>query len=311
MIITVTLNPAIDRTIQIESLSKTDVNRVLNVRKDAAGKGINVARVINSLGIKPLVFGIAAGKNGAWIRNELDHLNITNHFHEVFGETRENIKVHVKETSDVIEFNEDGPVCNEADLGAILKILVEVVQKGDILVLSGSAPQGFPNNVYQTIIDHVKHLEPKVILDTSNLLLVEGLKSKPDIIKPNRHELEALFNRSYRSFEEMIADAQTLTKTGIKEVVVSLGKKGSIYVSDTEVYHIKGITVEAKSIIGAGDAFVGGLAYGLHMGYDTVARLSYATAVATASVLTKGTIPGAIADVLRFLECVEIEKIVL
>ena len=100
-----------------------------------------------------------------------------------------------------------------------------------------------------------------------------------------------------------------MIKQGIKEVIISLGSKGSIYVSEHEVYQIKGIRVDAKSIIGAGDAFVGGLAYGLHMGLDTVGRLSYATAVATASVLTQGTMPGKNTDVLNFLKQIEIEKI--
>lgn len=309
MIITLTLNPAIDRTISIESLSKTDVNRVLDVRKDAAGKGINVARVVSSLGLKSLACGIVAGSNGAWIKKELDDLKINYLFHEVSGETRENIKVHVKETSDVIELNETGPKCSPKDLDSILKILKEVVKKDDILVLSGSAPKGLPVNVYQIIMDHLKDLEPIVILDTSNELLVEGMKSKPDIIKPNRHELEKYFNRNYQTTNEMIVDAKTLIQKGIKEVIISLGSKGSIFVSEKEVYHIKGIHVDAKSIIGAGDAFVGGLAYGIHMGYDTVKRLSYATAVATASVLTQGTMPGKNTDVLNFLKQIEIEKI--
>lgn len=309
MIVTLTLNPAIDRTIKIDRINPKDVTRVKKTIRDAAGKGINVSKVIASLGGDTVCSGFLAGVNGEYIKKALDKLHIENSFIDVQGETRENIKLHETELSNVIEINEQGPSITTSELDKLTNTLYSLLKQGDILVISGSIPKGVPNEYYKNIIEHFNHQDVKTVLDTSLDLLKISIEGKPFLIKPNLFELEKLCGKSLSSVEAILIEAKNIVNNGIKEVIVSLGKDGVLYVNKEKVYKVTVPEVDVESTVGAGDSFVAGYSYGLDSKKTIEQNLLYAASVATASCMTEGTQPGSIDDINEIYKNTKIEEV--
>lgn len=292
MIITVTLNPAIDQTVYIDDFKVNEVNRIKSVRKDIGGKGINVSQNLNNLKKENLCLSILGGQNGEFIREELIKQNFKFKVFSVEEDVRVNLKVVDLEKNTFTDINEPGFKLSKEKTQNIIHSIVSLVKPEDILVLSGSVPKGFEPNVYRQIIEAI---ECKTILDTSGHLFVEGLKGKPYLIKPNIGELEELLqSKKIESEEEVIASAKKLIDNGIKVVVVSLGAKGSIYVTEDKTFKIEGKKVEVKSTVGAGDSMVAALAIALDENYSIEAMAKFASAVSTASIMSEGSQPGKI-----------------
>lgn len=154
MIVTVTMNPAIDKTIDVEHLERGGLNRIQHVELDAGGKGINVSKTIHELGGKSIVTGFVAGNTGKIIQNVMKEWNIESDFIEVAGETRTNTKVFEK-TGELTELNEPGPVIGEDDLKALLEKLEGYAKEDTLFVLAGSVPQGVEKDIYKRIIEMV------------------------------------------------------------------------------------------------------------------------------------------------------------
>ncbi|MBU1020263.1 MAG: 1-phosphofructokinase [Firmicutes bacterium] len=309
MIYTVTLNPAIDRTVLVDEINEFDVTRVVKTVRDAAGKGINVSKVITSLGGSTIATGFLAGVNGEFIQVELMKKGIKEAFIFVGGETRENIKLIEKKSGKTLEINEAGPTIEPQYLERFIKTLDRSLKKDDILVLSGSVPGGIPVEVYQTLIERYHSLGITTILDTSKELLQKGILGKPTIIKPNRYELELYSGKKLATDQDIVTEALKICHQGIKEVIVTLGKDGAIYVSEERVFRVDSPRVVVQSSVGAGDSFVAGMAYALSEGYDTEKRLKYAASVAGACVMSEGTNPGKVTDVARLFDYVKIKEI--
>lgn len=306
MIYTITLNPAIDKTIYLDSLTSEHVNRVKKSYKDAAGKGINVSKVLNSLGQDSQILTIIAGKNGEFIKSKLsvDHRFM---YTDVDGETRQNMKLINEITGDVYEVNESGPV---VELHHVFGLLNKArFTKNDIVVIAGSSPKGLPSDIYYQMIEILKKDGVTIVLDSSNDLLVEGAKAKPSLIKPNKDELEAIFNKKYESVEDILKDKERILSLGAETVIVSLGKEGSLYISNKHIYLVDGIKVDALSTVGAGDSFVSGFVFGLANKMHITNCLKWATAVATASVTTVSTQPGELSRVKEIFKKVVVKEL--
>ena len=190
MIVTVTMNPAIDKTVDIDQLECGGLNRIKHVELDAGGKGINVSKTIHELGGNSIATGFIAGNTGKVIQNVMEEWQIQNDFIEVSGETRTNTKVFEK-SGELTELNEPGPVVSEADIQALLEKLDGYAAEGTLFVLAGSVPSGVEKDIYGKIIERVHRKGAKVLLDADGELFAKALEAKPDIIKPNR-ELEWL-----------------------------------------------------------------------------------------------------------------------
>jgi 1-phosphofructokinase len=309
MIYTLTLNPAIDRTVFVDEINYKDVTRVKQTVRDAAGKGINVARVIDSLGLDVVCLGYIGGKNGEFIKQELDHQHIAHQFVDVVGETRENIKVCQTIDPLTLELNEAGPVIEESEQKALFDTLKTFIKPDDKLIISGSIPKGLHRDIYHSIIKLCNERGVLTILDASGDLFASSVEAAPSIIKPNRYELEQYMNKQLPDDQSLINAAKSLLEKGIKQVIVSLGKDGSIYVDKETIYRVKGSYVEAKSTVGAGDSFVAGYCTGLEQNLDTKHCLILASAVAMASVKTSGTKPGNIEDINQFKNEIDVKKV--
>lgn len=307
MIITVTMNPAIDKTVEIEQLVPNGLNRIQKVEYDAGGKGINVSKTIHELGGESLAMGFLGGNAGKTIENVLTSWNIQHDFIWVEGETRTNTKVFEK-SGGVTELNEPGPVINEAQVEELIQKICEHTDNETLVVLAGSIPAGVDKNIYAAITESVHEKGGSVLMDADGELFRNALKASPDIIKPNQVELKEYIGADYRlSMGELKALAEKFQNNGIKTVAISMGKGGAMIVRDKFVARCPALSVKAHSTVGAGDAMVAALAYSWDkkLGDEETVRLCMATSAG--AVTTVGTKPPARAVVDELIPQVEME----
>ena len=252
MIYTVTLNPAMDKTVEIPSLTIDAVNRIASMRTDPGGKGINVSKVIGKLGAKSIATGILGGDTGRAILSALEEMKLETCFHFVEGETRTNMKIIDPVNHTNTDINEPGVTVSEEILNGLLKELLEKIEAGDIVVISGSMPKGSPRDTYYVWTKACREKGAKVILDADGDLFKAGLKASPYLIKPNHHELSALVGRTLSAPEELAETARkVMAEYGIEKVVVSMGGDGALYVTGEETIYAEGLKVPVGSTVGA------------------------------------------------------------
>ncbi len=290
MIYTVTLNPALDKTVEIPSLTVDSVNRITTMRTDPGGKGINVSKVILKLGGESIAVGILGGNTGRAIRNAVEDMKIPAAFRFVEGETRTNLKVIDPVNHTNTDLNEPGITVSGEILNGLLEELLPKVKNGDIVVLSGSLPKGSPKDTYHTWTDACKKAGAKVILDADGELLLNGLSAAPYLIKPNHHELSGLMGETLETPEELEKAARRLmAQYGIAKIVVSMGGAGALYVTAEETIYAEGLKVPVKSTVGAGDSVVAALAVSEESGKSLEDTVRLSTACGAANVMCSGT----------------------
>ena len=268
MIITVSMNPAIDKTVEVSRLLPGGLNRILKVEYDAGGKGINVSKTIRELGGESIATGFLGGNAGKTIENVLNERNIQNDFIWVDGETRTNTKVF-EENGEVTELNEPGPIIGEEQMKKLMNKLEEYADENALFILAGSIPNGVDKHIYAKIIRLVHTKGAKVLLDADGELFRNSLAAGPDMIKPNRVELEEYAGIDYRaSDEEILQMARDLLAKGMKTVAVSMGKSGAMIVREGFEVRCPALSVKAHSTVGAGDAMVAALAYSWDQNLD-------------------------------------------
>ena len=290
MIITITCNPAIDKTVFNNDISF-----------DVGGKGINVSKVLNVLNTKSLLTGFLGKENKDIVLDDLYRYETD--FVLVDGKTRTNTKTIIRH--ELIEDNEDGPFIDVK----YLKELKDKVSKysNNIVVISGSTPPNVTDTYYQELVSILKQNNNYVILDASKNQLRNAIKAKPNILKPNKDEVCELFNIEYDE-ELVIQKCKELINDGIEIIVVSLGRDGSLFINSDSVYKVKPIDVEFRSPVGAGDAMVAGLAYSIEnkLPYEEMIRLS--TSLASCAVESLGSKPPVISRVNSLLNSVIMKK---
>ena len=212
MIYTVTLNPALDKTVEIPNLTIDGVNRISSMRTDPGGKGINVSKVIQKLGGTSIATGILGGETGHSIEGALKEAGLNSFFHYVEGETRTNLKIIDTVSHTNTDINEPGVTVSEEILSKLLSDLSDRIQEGDIVVLSGSIPKGAPENTYYVWTKACRKLGAKVILDADGELFRDGIQASPYLIKPNHHELSAFAGKELITPTEIAQAARSLMK---------------------------------------------------------------------------------------------------
>lgn len=289
MIYTVTLNPALDKTVEIPNFTLGNVNRITSLRTDPGGKGINVSKVIAKLGGSSMALGILGGNTGRAIADGLNQLGLNCSFLSAEGETRTNLKVIDPVNHTNTDINEPGFEITEALLDSLLQHLVQMVKPGDIVVLSGSLPKGASKDTYGKWVTRCKDAGAKVFLDADGDPLVEGLKANPYLVKPNNDELSRLMGRELAGIEDLVCAAKKLLAAGIEKVVVSMGGKGALYVTKEATVHAEGLKVPVGSTVGAGDSVVAALAVAEDKGMTLEEAVVLSTATGAANVMCSGT----------------------
>lgn len=308
MITTVTANPAIDRTIVVENLKTGSVNRVVRSRVDAGGKGINVAKNLKNFGNDVTALGLI-GPNGQYIVDCLNELGIKSHFIRIKNDTRTNIKISDLLTMENTDINEAGPEVSKYELNLFKMSIFEHSLKSDVLVLSGSLPGGVSKYFYADVIKDLRGKGVKILLDADKEALLHGIAQKPHMIKPNIHELEEITGKVFNTVEDVVKEGEKLNASGIPIVAVSMGDRGSVVITDENIYIVKAVKVDIKGTVGAGDAFVAGFAHGIHNGLPIEETIRIAAAASTAVIMKEGTRAGTIDEVNALKDKIQIEKI--
>ena len=289
MIYTVTLNPALDKTVEIPGMALDTVNRITEMRTDPGGKGINVSKVIAKLGGESRAVGILGGESGKMLEKLLEGEPFATRFRFVEGQTRTNLKIIDRERHTNTDINEPGLTVTDADLDALLHELSAELRPGDIVVLAGSLPKGAPQDTYRTWTAACKKAGARVFLDADGALLAEGLKAAPYLIKPNDDELSRLAGKKLETLEELTAEGRRLLERGIERVVISLGGRGALYLRKGSTIYAEGLKVPVGSTVGAGDSVVAALAYAEAQGLSEEEAVRLSTAAGAANVMCSGT----------------------
>jgi len=288
MIYTITLNPALDRTLWIQKARDDVSNRILEEKSFAGGKSIDVSKVLKNLGVDNIALGFVGGFAGRELEGRLLNEGIQSDFVRVSGETRTNIIIHEKETGKQLAFNACGPEIRPSELMQFVEHL-EKMPCPELVAIGGSLPPGVNPVIFRKIISLMKRCQAKVVLDADGEALRVGIDALPDVIKPNIHELSALVGRDLKDLDEIVAAAREINRQGVKIVLVSMGKKGILLVSHGREYLAVPPEVKVESTIGAGDSSVAGFISGLVRGKDLKECLIYAVAAGTATTLHQGT----------------------
>ena len=260
MIYTVTFNPSLDYIVTVDVLKTGEVNRTSSELILPGGKGINVSIVLKHLGMDNTALGFISGFTGEEIRRRVKEQGVEEDFIELKnGWSRINIKIRSAEEN---EINGQGPVIDANAVGQLCEKL-EHLSEGDVLVLAGSIPNTMPDTIYRDILESLEGRGIQIVVDATKDLLVNVLKYRPFLIKPNHHELAEIFQTTFQNREEIIRHAKKLQEMGARNVLISMAGEGAVLVSETgEVYESeapKGVVVNS---VGAGDSMVAGFLAG-------------------------------------------------
>ncbi len=309
MIITVTPNPAVDKSITIQNLKIDAVNRTQTIRQDAGGKGINVSKVINAMGENSVAMGIVGGASGQFILNELSSRQIEKDFVLFEGTTRQNLKIFDTVNNTYTDINEAGEnVGQEVFNELYLKVKNRAVA-GDIVVLAGRATSDIKEDAFASWATELKKGGVKVIVDMDGQRLKNAIHSQPYAIKPNEFELAEIFSLENVEVQTLAKTALKIAKEQVELVVVSLGARGSLFVKGNDCLWASAPKVQAVSTVGAGDSVTAGIAIALEKGYSLKELATFATAIGTAKVLCEGSSPPSKEMVEGFLSKIKIEQI--
>ncbi len=282
MIYTVTFNPSIDYVIEVENFTAGTVNRVVDENKYAGGKGINVSRVLNHLGIKSRALGFIGGFTGQFIESFLQKEEIYTDFIQVNGDTRINVKLSSNEET---EINGSGPNIGDEDLDKLFE-KIDILNSEDILVLAGNVQKSLQRNIYSQIQEKVKDKEVKVIVDTTGEALISTLKHKPFLIKPNNHELGEIFNIEIHKKEDIIKYSQRLREMGAQNVIISMAGEGALLICSEGVYHASAPKGIVKNSVGAGDSLIAGFLARYSKTQDITEAFKYGVASGSATAFS-------------------------
>lgn len=283
-IATVTLNPAFDLVGRLARIEIGEVNSVETLGIYPAGKGINVAKVLSDLGLALTVTGFLGEDNQGDFVQAFQQNGLNDEFYRIKGKTRINVKITETE-ADVTDLNFLGfEVCTN-DWRKFTALSQRWHEQFDLVAVCGSLPRGVSPEQFADWLKSLQDQGLKVVLDSSNAALTYGLQAKPWLVKPNRRELEVWANRPLNQLDEIIAAARQLHESGIENVVISMGEKGSIWLNSEGVLQAQPPRCEnVVSTVGAGDSMVAGLIFGLSQGWSKAETLKLASATSALAV---------------------------
>ncbi len=309
MIYTVTLNPALDRYIEVEDLVVDDANRITAECFYAGGKGIDVSRAIRHLGGESMALGFIGGYSGQLMMDLLKEEGVTTYFTHIEEETRRNVLINPQRRRRQTMLNAAGPNVVEKEWHSFLTHLRLLDLRDAYVVISGSLPRGVPDNAYALIVQIVQGRGAKAIVDADGACMRAALDAKPFAIKPNVNELRRIVGEVLTGEAELLQAARELNRRGIAVVMVSRGPEGLLLVSERACYRAVPPSVLVKSTVGAGDSTVAGFVLKHAGGKSLEECVRFATACGTAATLSPGNQLCQSRDVQRLLPKVRVEAI--
>lgn len=298
MIYTITFNPALDYISQVENFEIGKINRTQTEKILPGGKGLNVSTVLRNLGIESTALGFIAGFTGEELKRDIEQRGIKTDFINVEkGLTRINVKISSKEET---ALNGNGPEITDEDIEQLFE-KINNIKNEDTVILAGNIPKCINNNIYEIICKKLEQNKVRFIVDATKELLMNVLKYKPFLIKPNKEELEETFKEKIETKEEIIEHAKKLQKMGAQNVLISLGEEGAILVtSENKEYFINAPKGKVLNTVGAGDSMVAGFVAGYEKSgdYEYAFKMGIATGSASAFSMDLATAEQ-VADLLK------------
>jgi 6-phosphofructokinase 2 len=295
-IVTLTINPAVDMACSAASVQPTHKIRTFDERLDPGGGGINVARVIHALGGDALALIMTGDVTGRLVEELLSDANIPWQAIPIRGRTRISLNVHDQQSGLEYRFVPKGPHAEPDEMHAVLDVLRSIA--AEWIVASGSLPRGVPSDFYAEVAAIAKQRGQKFVLDTSGAALSAAVGSGLELLKLSLSELEFMIGRKAPDAASQEQEVAALTRSGAaRRVAVSLGREGAILGTGYDVLRLPAPAVQARSSVGAGDAFLAGLVLGLARGLADREALALGVAAGSAAVVTYGTAQVQEADV--------------
>lgn len=288
MIYTVTFNPAIDYIAEVNNLKMNEINRAISEKILAGGKGINVSIVLKNLGIESIALGFIAGFTGNEIKTRVEEFGIRTDFVYIPDKfSRINVKLQSNINGKKVEetaINGEGPKITEKEINEFIK-KIDDIGKDDFIVLAGSVSRSIKDDIYEKICIKVKEKGAKIIADATGKLLVNVLKHNPFLIKPNKKELEEIFEQKINTNEEIVLYARKLQKMGAENVLISMDKDGAILITkDKKMLYSKAPKGNVINSVGSGDSMVAGFITGFitYANYEKALKMGIAAGSASA-----------------------------
>lgn len=254
MIYTLTLNPSVDYIVSVDPFELGKTNRTTEEMKNPGGKGINVSKVLQNLHIESKALGFIGGFTGSFIETALKNENIATDFIEIDGDTRINVKL---KTTTETEVNGQSPTITTSHIEH-LKRKLNVLQKGDFLVLAGSVPDSLPASFYATLMEELKATGAYMVVDTSGEALSESIEANPFLIKPNENEIAEMFGCKNVTKEQAVNFGKQLIKKGVQNIIISMAGRGALFLNDEKVLFANVPKGKVRNSVGAGDSVVAG-----------------------------------------------------
>ncbi|WP_101903982.1 1-phosphofructokinase [Vibrio azureus] len=286
-VVTITLNPALDLTGSLDAFNAGNVNVVNKSHFHAAGKGINVAKILAQLGAEVTVTGFLGQNNAEPFEQLFTQLNISDAFIRVSGDTRINVKL-VESNGQVSDINFPGLHISKDAIAQFERTLYQLMPEHDYFIFSGSLPPGVSAKQLATWIEFLGKSGKKVLFDSSKSALAEGINAIPWLIKPNHQELGEYLGRDLHTKQACLEGARQLSRTGIENIIVSIGSQGVIYLGDKECLYAQPPVMPVTSSVGAGDTLVAGLCWGHMQSMETSELIRFATALSALAVTQIG-----------------------
>lgn len=286
MIYTVTLSPSIDYVVRLASMRFNVTNRTDSEEFYYGGKGINVSLILNELDLDSTALGFIAGFTGDAIANGISKPHVHTDFIRLQeGFSRINIKI---KAGGETEINGQGPDIPDWALDQLMAKL-DAIRDGDILVVAGSVPKTLPDDIYERMLDRLAGRRIMIVVDATKKLLVNSLKHRPFLIKPNRLELAEIFQKEVETAEDVEKYARELQKMGARNVIVSLGRKGAFLLDENGAAHTAGTLKQTVvNTVGAGDSMVAGFIAGYLKSGDYEYALKLGSACGNATSFLPG-----------------------
>ena len=308
MILTVTLNAAIDKRYVVEEFKVGEVNRVKECAYVPGGKGLNVSKPAAVAGAEVVATGFVGGHAGNYIEASLKDYHVKSAFYHLESESRSCINIWDEKNCVQTEFLEPGFTVTESEFQGFVEEFKELVKKADVVAMSGSVPKGLDGTAYQKLVKVVKDAGKKVILDTSGKLLEMGIEACPTMIKPNIDEIRMLTGKECNEIGEIVEAAKEIHARGVEVVAVSLGADGSLAVSDEGVFRAIVPRIDAVNTVGCGDSMIAGFELGFAEGLGIEETLRKASAISAAAALREETGYFVMEDMQRLYPQIKIEK---
>lgn len=286
-VVTITLNPALDLTGSLSTLNVGSVSLVKQGNLHAAGKGVNVAKVLSDLGADVTVTGFLGRDNQEMFCQLFAEMGATDQFVRIDGATRINVKL-VEANGEVSDVNFPGIQVSEQDIAEFENTLLTLAEDHEFFVLAGSLPSGVSPELCASWIEKLHSLGKKVLFDSSRDALSAGLNAQPWLIKPNDEELSQFVGRELATPAECREAAEQLADRGIENIVVSMGADGTMWLNQGQWLHAQPPRMDVVSTVGAGDTLVAGLCWGHMQNMEKQPLITFATALSALAVTQVG-----------------------